>query len=177
MKVAIIVLLVIIAAFVALMVTASRTNAGGASSGNTSDAQNFNASDYPAVAWLGSALGKFSPKLTSGQIQPSITKYNLQTQSGYSLTIASDAKNKFRSAKFAVPVFGRQRCAHLVYKSAGTPPTGLDSLKEQDSEKLGGSDKTTPKTEVTFTILSSGGEITIARNSPSAQGCTVQLVD
>jgi hypothetical protein len=177
MKLALIILVVIIAVFIALMFTGSRTNAGGASSGNTGDAENFDAGDYPAVGWLGATLGKFSPKVTAAQIQPSIAQYNLQNQPGYSLTISADAKHKFRSAKFAVPVFGSQRCAHLVYKSAAAPPSGLESLKEQDSEKLGGSDKKTPKTEVTFTILSSGGQIAIARSSPFAQACVVQLVD
>jgi hypothetical protein len=177
MKAAFIILLVIIAVFVALIFTGSRTNVGGASPGNASDAQDFNADNYPAVAWLGATLGKFSPKLTAAQIQPSIAHYSLLSQPSYSLNIVADAKHKFRSAKFAVPVIGSQRCAHLIYKSAGAPPTGLDNLKEQDSENLGGSDKKTPKTEVTFTILSSGGEITIARNSPSPQACVVQLAD
>jgi hypothetical protein len=178
MKIALIVLLVIIAAFVVLMIHGAKANdSGQASSGGTADAQNFNANDYPAVGWLGSALGKFSPKLSVTQIQPQVAQWNLQTQANYSLVIASDSKNKFRSAKFQVPVFNNRRCAHLVYKSAGDPPTGLDSLKEQDSENLGAADKKTAKTEVTFTILASGGQIAIARNSLFVQGCLVQLVN
>lgn len=176
MKIALIVLLIIIAAFAVLMINGSKQNAGGPG-GTTTDAQNFNADDYPAIGWLGSALGKFSPRLTVAQIQPGMAQYNLQTQAGYSLAIAPDPKNKFRSAKFSVPVLNHQRCAHLVYRSAGAPPEGLDSLKEQDSENLGSADKKTPKAEVTFTILSAGGQITIARNSAFAEACVVQLAN
>ncbi|HEY3704504.1 MAG TPA: hypothetical protein VGL22_05545 [Terracidiphilus sp.] len=176
MKVAIIVLLVIAGLFVALMFTGNKKNQGAQGSGGSPDPDTFSADDYPAVGWLGSALGAFSPKLTVAQIQPAVAQYNMQTQANYSLRIAADAKNKFRSAKFAVPVVGGQRCAHLVYKSAEAPPTGLDSLKEQDSEKLGASDKAKPKTEISFTILSSGGQITIGRNTQSGQGCVARLV-
>lgn len=177
MKIALIVLLVIVALFVFLMFRGAKANdSGRSSSESTSDAQNFNADDYPAVGWLGSALGKFSPKLSLAQMQPPTAQWNLQTQEGYSLGIAADSKHKFRSAKFQVQVFNNRRCAHLIYRSAGDPPTGLDSLKEQDSENLGDADKKTAKTEVTFTILASGGQLTIARNTLFAQPCLVQFV-
>jgi hypothetical protein len=180
MKVLVVVLLIVIALFVVLMVHGAKANdSPQAPGGSPADAQNFNADDYPAVGWLGSALGRFSPKLTVAQIQPPVALYNLQTNSSYTVGIVSDSKHKFRSAKFAVPVLGGQRCAHLVYTYAGDAPTGLGDLKSQDPEKKrGDADKKHPKSEVSFVVLAgAGGTIAITRNGGSGAGCVVKLED
>jgi hypothetical protein len=176
MKIPLILLLMIVAVFVVLMVRGSRKNAGESPSPDkTADAQNFNVDDYPVVGWLGSALGQFSPRLTVAHIQPSLATYDLQSKTSYSLVIAPDSANKFRSAKFLVPASTHQRCARLQYEAAAPPPQGLDSLKNQDSENLGAADKKNPKTEVSFTILSSGGQMIISRNSGFTAACVVTL--
>jgi hypothetical protein len=177
MKMPLILLLVIVAVFVALMVRGSKKNAAAPlSPDQTGDAQNFNVDDYLVVGSLGSALGQFSPRLTVAHIQPPLATYDLQAKTSYSLVIAPDSANKFRSAKFLVPASTHQRCARLQYESAAPPPQGLESLKNQDSENLGAADKKNPKTEVSFTILSSGGQMTISRNSVFSAACVVTLV-
>jgi hypothetical protein len=176
MKIPLILLLVIIVVFVALIISGSRKNASETTSAvNTAGAQNFNADKYPSISLLGAALGRFSPKLSVSQIAPPLATYDLQAKASYSLIIAPDSRNRFRGAKFRVPASTLQRCARLEYKSAAPPPQGLDSLKDQSSENLGDADKKNPKTEVPFTILSSGGQITISRNSGFFGACIVTL--
>lgn len=176
LKIPLIVLLVIVIVYVALMVHGSSKNASEkASADDPASAQNFNASKYPSISSLGNVLGRFSPRLSAAQLRPSLTTYDLTAKPSYSLTVVADSKDKFRSAKFRVPLSTRQRCAHLEYKPSGSPPQGFDSLKDQDSENLGDADKRNPKTEVTFTILSSSGQITIVRNTGFFGACVVQL--
>jgi len=184
LKLPLLLLLLVVALFVAFMVTGSKKNQSDiiATNNKTStrtdtktQAQSFNADDYPVIKSLGSVLGAFSPKLDVKQIQPSLATYNLQAKSSYTLTVVEDPKNKFRNAKFRMPTSSTKRCAHLIYNSAEDPPTGLGDLKNQDSEKQGSADTAHPKPEVALTVLSSGGTIAIERNSGFQGSCVVVL--
>jgi hypothetical protein len=184
LKLPLMLLLLVVVLFVVFMAMGSKNSQSGIIAGNnstapapdtTTQAANFNVDDYPVIKSLGSALGAFSPKLDVKQIQPSLTTFNLQTKSSYTLTVTTDSKNKFRNAKFSMPTSQTQRCARLVYNSAEDPPTGLGDLKNQDSEQKGSADAANPKPEAALTVLSSGGTITIERNSGFQGPCIVVL--
>ena len=184
LKLPLLLLLLVVVLFVVFMATGSRKNQSGIIAGNNNtasqpdtktQAEAFDVDDYPVIKSLGSALGAFSPKLAVTQIQPSLATFNLQAKSSYTLTVAEDSKNKFRNAKFRMPTSRTQRCAHLEYNAAEDPPTGLGDLKDQDSEKQGSADTANPKSEVALTVLSSGGTITIERNSGFQGPCVVVL--
>ncbi len=174
LKFPLILLLVVSIAFVVVMVRGSRKNNSEKLSGdNKSDADKFSPEKYDVIGSLGSVLGPFSPKLEVKQLKPSLATYTLQPQTTYTLKIAADPKNKFRTAKFRMPTSSEKRCAHLIYTSAQDPPEEMSSLKDQDSEKVGDADK--PKAEIAFTILSAGGTITLARDLGFAGPCVVRL--
>lgn len=175
MKIMLVLLVAVVAAFVVLTICGTSTN--NSHPGTTAD--NFQIGDYPFVNALSSAIGSFSPKLTVSQLQPASGTFNLAAQSSYQAVALADASTQFRSAKFSMNAANNQPCALVTY-TAASPPTGaLSSLAIQPPKAQAAKYKISSSgnsAEESVVVLSSGGNLVVSRSSTySGLPCTVTL--
>ena len=167
-KVLLVVLVVIVVAFIVLTVMGVKTN----KSDSSTTADNFNSSSYSLTSSLGPVLAKFGPKLSANQMKPSATSFNLQTKPTYVVSVGADSSNQFRTAKFVIQPASGTPCASISYQASSPPKNTPSTITNQSSTADGNS----TKHQISITVLSGGGTITVARRSSVAPvGCLVSL--
>jgi hypothetical protein len=159
-KVVLIVLVVIVVLFVVLVVSGSRRSA----SGPKTDENTFDPKQHSTLDAFNGVLAPFGPKLdlTKKTFDLSSTSSAVPVQ----VTIPKDESHKFRNAKFRITPGG---CAQMKYQA---PDGDGDRLNSQPYPKQG--TKYDP-TQASFTILQSGGTLTLIHNTPPPQHCVVEL--
>lgn len=167
-KVLLVVLVVFVVAFIVLTVMGAKTN----SSDSNTTADSFNPSSYSLTSSLGPVLAKFGPKLSANQMKPSATSFNLQTKPTYVVSVGADSSNQFRTAKFVIQPASGTPCASISYQASNPPKNTSSTITNQSSTADGNS----TKHQISITVLSGGGTITVARRpSVTPVGCLVSL--
>lgn len=165
-KIVVIVLVLIAVVFVVLVVWGSGNHHD---SGMTS-AKFSKQEPPPFVKSFHNMFGSRGPKLDAAHMFPSVTTFDLQKQSAYTIKVLSDDDHPVRQARFKVLPPGNA-CAHMIFKPINAPHD-LDKTQDTDDSDAGIKDHN----DVTFSIPKGGGTLTIAREAPmSAPPCKVAL--
>jgi hypothetical protein len=175
-KVLAVILVLIVVLFGVFSVRGAHTNDSATTTDDPkTDAQNNPPQKYPPINALGMALGKFGPKVTESQLQPTATTWNLQSTQSFAIKVAADPDHTFRNIKFKMQPPAGTECAQIIYDNAGTPPAHLSSLQHQDPVGSRQPNDTADKYQAPLVVLAGGGTITIRRAGGYRGPCTVQM--
>jgi hypothetical protein len=160
-KIVVIVLVLIVVLFIVLAVWGSSTNA----SAPKTNEDNFNPGQYPILGAFNGVLAPFAPKLDLAKKTFDLTSTNPATP--IRVAVPKDDSHKFRNAKFHLTPASARGCARIEYKA---PDGDGDKLNDQKWPRSGDN-----LTQVSFTILQSGGTLTFTRDASPPQPCVVEL--
>src|SRR5262249_33529855 len=146
-KIVVIFLVLIAVLFVAFVVW------GLAKPGPKMTAKDFNKQKPPSLAsWFHQVLGSGGPKLEPAQMHPSLTTFDLQKQSSYTIKISSD-KHPVRQAELKVLPPGNA-CAHMVF-TPNNPPKEMENPQETRTSDP----PIKNRNDVTISIAEGGGTL------------------
>jgi hypothetical protein len=165
MKILSIVLVFVVVLFIGFVVWGTSPKVG-----QTTDPHVFNKQPHPILGALNGVLAPFSPKLDLTQ-----KTFDLSSASPISpvvVKIPADTDHKFRISKFHLTPASVSGCAKIEYKAPNDDGDELGKVLPNPQQWPGSSDD---PTQVSFTILQSGGNITFTHQGPPLQRCIVQL--
>src|SRR5262249_30997745 len=99
-------------------------------------AKQFNEQPHPSfVGWFEGIVGSPGPKLDAAHMFPSLTKFDLQKQGGFTIKVLPDENHPVRQARFKVLPPGNA-CARMEFQPIDAPQ-GMDRKQDTDDPEAG----------------------------------------